>query len=282
MAKLYILLPVHNRKEITRGFAECLKRQTFRDFHLLLIDDGSTDGTAEMVKEYIPDAAVLRGQGDWWWAGSLQQGLEWLKRNVSDRDALILFINDDVRFLPDYLARAMQVMADARGVLMLSRYASPDGKIRESGISADLKRLRFEEAHSADQINCLSTRGLFAHWGDIQAIGDFHPRLLPHYLSDYEYTMRACRKGFKCETSAELLIAPIETTTGYHSIAASSLGEYLNKYFSRKAPGNPVYWSSFVLLACSPLWKVLNLARVWAGAARNIIRAIATSRSGPC
>ena len=70
--KIYILLPVHNRKEITRGFVECLKAQTFQDYRLVLIDDGSNDGTADMVKESIPSVTVLRGIGDWWWAGSLQ------------------------------------------------------------------------------------------------------------------------------------------------------------------------------------------------------------------
>ena len=47
---LYILLPVHNRCDITREFIDCLKAQTFQDYHLVLIDDGSTDGTEQMVR----------------------------------------------------------------------------------------------------------------------------------------------------------------------------------------------------------------------------------------
>ncbi|HKB58607.1 MAG TPA: glycosyltransferase [Gallionellaceae bacterium] len=283
MAKIYILLPVHNRREVTRDFVACLKAQTAGDFHLVLMDDGSTDGTADMVRENIPDATVLRGNGDWWWAGSLQRGLDWLKENVTDRDALILFINDDVRFHPDYLARAEKVMAGRRHVLMLSRLRSlENGNIGESGITADMKRLRFEVARSAQDINCLSTRGLFIHWGDVQAIGDFYPRLLPHYLSDYEYTMRARRKGFSCETSAELVIEANQETTGYHSIAERPFRAYMGRYFSKKSPGNPVYWSSFVMLTCSPLWIVLNLARIWAGAARNIFRAMVAPGGRPC
>ena len=71
MPELYILLPVHNRRETTRRFLECLRAQTFQDYHLLLIDDGSTDGTAEMAREFISTLTVLGGSGDWWWAGSL-------------------------------------------------------------------------------------------------------------------------------------------------------------------------------------------------------------------
>lgn len=283
MAKIYILLPVHNRKEITRHFVECLQAQTLRDFHLVLLDDGSTDGTAEMVRAYVPEATVLRGRGDWWWAGSLQRGLDWLKENVTDHAALILFINDDVRFRPDYLARAADIMAGRQRVLMLSRFGSLEGgEIHQSGIVVDLKRLRFARASSPEQINCLSTKGLFVYWRDVQAIGDFHPKLLPHYFSDYEYTMRACRKGFSCETSTELLIETNDAETGYHFISDRPFGAYLRRYFSRKAPGNPVYWSSFVLLTCSPLWVMVNLARIWAGALRNILRALILPRSESC
>jgi GT2 family glycosyltransferase len=100
---IYILLPVHDRCEITRRFIVCLKAQTYLNYHLILIDDGSTDGTAEMVGEMIPLLTILRGKGDWWWAGSLQRGYEWLKSNseVSSQDC-VLIINDDTEFESDF------------------------------------------------------------------------------------------------------------------------------------------------------------------------------------
>lgn len=84
--KIYILLPVHNRSAITEHFVNCLAAQTYRSYHLVLIDDGSTDGTADMVRAKIKEISVIKGDGNWWWAGSLQQGIDWLKkRRVSDR-----------------------------------------------------------------------------------------------------------------------------------------------------------------------------------------------------
>ena len=279
MPKLYILLPVHNRREITRGFVECLKAQTFSDYHLVLIDDGSTDGTAEMVKENIPSTTILRGNGDWWWAGSLQRGLDWLKESGTDDKALVLFINDDVHFVPDYLARAVRVMADKSRVLVLSRFRTPgSGQIMETGVSVNLRILSFNISDSAERINCLSTRGLFAYWEDIRSIGGFYPKLLPHYLSDYEYTIRAYRKGFKCETSGELLIEPNDDTTGYREINEESFARFLRKYISKKSAVNPAYWSSFILLVSEPMWVVPNLARVWIRAGKTVIRAYLASR----
>lgn len=278
MKKIYILLPVHNRKEITRGFVECLKAQTFSDYHLILIDDGSTDGTTQMVRENITSVTILEGFGDWWWAGSLQQGINWLKKQKIDNNALVLFINDDVSFFPDYLARAVTILNNNRGSLVLSRFLMQESnEIVETGVCADLQHLTFKIADKADQINCLSTRGLFAYWEDILNIGGFYPILLPHYLSDYEYSIRAHRKGFKCVSSEDLLIIPNLETTGYHHIKKKNFNSFLNDYFSKKSASNPIYWSSFVLLTSKSKYMVQNVSRVWIRAGKSIIRAFVMS-----
>jgi len=100
---IYILLPVHNRRAITEKFIDCLVAQSYSNYHLILIDDGSTDDTGGMVRAKITNLTILKGKGDWWWAGSLQQGMNWLKQNgVEDRD-VVVFMNDDVIFERDFL-----------------------------------------------------------------------------------------------------------------------------------------------------------------------------------
>lgn len=280
-SKIYVMVPVHNRKEVTRKFVDCLKRQTFTDYQFLLIDDGSIDGTAEMVTEQIPSAVVLRGTGEWWWAGSLQRGLEWLEANAVADNSLVLFVNDDVEFAPQYLERAVAVMAGKRGTLVLSRVrASNNGEVVETGINANLQRLGFRIADTAASINCLPTRGLFAYWGDLRRIGRFHTKLLPHYLSDYEYTIRAHKKGLRCETSAELILMANDGATGYHTIEDRDLPTILRKYFSKKSPANPLHWSAFILLTVPPIWILPNLARVWLSATKSIVRTLARNRLG--
>jgi GT2 family glycosyltransferase len=267
---IYIVLPVHNRREITRGFVECLARQTSRDYRLVLVDDGSTDGTAEVVRSIIPSAVVLRGDGKLWWAGALQQALDWLRGAGLRDDDLVLVINDDVRFDADYLERAARIMASKPRTLVLSRFRGDAGEAIETGVSADLRLLTFEIAESPDRINCLSTRGLFANWATIREIGPLHPHLLPHYLSDYEFTIRAHRKGFRCETSGELLVVPNHETTGIRAVSTGA-GTPLGSLFSKRSTGNPIYWTSFVMLAVPARWKLAAIARVWRRAARTML-----------
>src|SRR3954466_494295 len=91
---VHVLLPVHNRRAITEEFVNCLQAQCWPKWHLILVDDGSTDGTTELVRARVPSATILEGDGNLWWAGSLQLGYQWLMRHAADDD-IVLIINDD-------------------------------------------------------------------------------------------------------------------------------------------------------------------------------------------
>lgn len=264
--KIHVLLPVHNRRETTRRFIECLRIQTYSDFHLILIDDGSTDGTADMVLDLIPGATVIRGKGNWWWAGSLQQGLNWLRAAKPAADDVVLFINDDVAFDPDFLSTGVKILRENPDCLLLARIRDPaSGRILETGVHADVRHLSFVTATEPDRINCLSTRGLFVRCSDVERMGDFHPRILPHYLSDYEWTMRASCIGIRCITDGRLVLeSPNKGASGYWDFTkVDGLSEYLQLVFSKRSHANPVYWSSFVLLASD--WPAVpyRIARIW-------------------
>lgn len=261
---VFILLPVHNRREITRRFAECLMAQTHRNYHLLLIDDGSTDGTAEMVKGMIPNLTVLRGRGEWWWAGSLQKGYEWLKERKVVLSDCVLMINDDTEFKPDFLEKGLGILHKHERTLLLAQsYDRRTLEFIDAGRHVDWRRLRFNPAMSLEEINCLSTRGLFLRVSDLMETGGFHPRILPHYLSDYEFTIRAHKKGMKLLTDPALKIWLDSEATGYHELEENSIIGLMKKYFSRKSAMNPLAWTVFIALVCPWRWKLIHWIGVW-------------------
>ena len=271
---VYIVLPVHNRVAITELFIRNLVKQSYRDFHLVLVDDGSTDGTSEMVLSYLPAATILRGKGDWWWGGSLQQSFHWISARQADKDDIVLLINDDVSFDEHFLQNAVSCIRQNPSSLVFARACSEsDGKITDRGVRVDWRTFKFNLVDRDEDINCLSTRGLFMTVKTFLDIGGFKPRLLPHYLSDYEFTIRAGRRGFPFVTSEDLKLVVNESTTGYHGgIKAKSLGAYLKKMFSKKAAMNPVYFSSFVLITCPPRYIPVNLFRVWRIFAESVVQ----------
>ena len=270
--KIYILLPVHNRRAVTERFVDCLAEQTYTNYQLILIDDGSTDSTDEMVRGKIRNVTVLKGKGDWWWAGSLQQGINCLEqRAIADRE-IVLFANDDITFEKTFLQQAVSILDGLTESLLLPHLRDErTGRPEESGVEADLRRLTFRPAESPGKINCLSTRGLFVRMADLRRIGGFRPRLLPHYWSDYEFTIRAHRKGLRLCTSADIAISLDRSQTGYRSFEKSGFVAFLKKYFSKKSVLNPVYHTVFVLLVNPVSVMPANIFWIWRNAAMLVL-----------
>ena len=282
---LHILLPVHNRRAVTVRFVEALARQTWREFRLVLIDDGSSDGTADAVRAVLPAAEVVTGKGDWWWAGSLDQGCRYLETSGVSGDDVLLFINDDLALEADFLSQAMAEMAAMTETLLLARQVDA-ATGREigfgGGVNADVARLRFSEADQADKVNCLPTRGLFMRWSDYLATGGFRPEQLPHYLSDYEFTYRAWRKGLRLKVAKSASVG-VQLDRSGESIATVfrlPRGGRVRMFFSQRFKDNPVTWSVFARLT-APWWSRIFLwAKIWAHFVIQAVRCLIFSTKG--
>ncbi len=259
MAAVYILLPTHNRVNTTVKFIKCLKAQTYTDYRLILIDDASTDNTVEACVSLLPDIIIMNGDGNLWWAGSLQKGIDYLRNEICPRaDDIIVMANDDTQFEPDFLERGVRLLDVNPRALILPKWKMVDtGEIKETGAVYDSYNFTFRASKPDEEINLFTTMCLFMRWSDVLEIGGFYPRLLPHYNSDSEYTYRAYKKGFRLMTTDELLITPDRTKTGFHKDVFKQMGffEFVSKYFHRRSSSNPFCKISMILLT-SPKTRV--------------------------
>ena len=102
--KIYVIVPVFNRKSLTERFLHCMRGQRFRNFETIVVDDGSSDGTAELVTKQFEEVRLLRGNGELWWTGAINLGIRQAMILASADDA-ILVINDDLEIDSDYLEK---------------------------------------------------------------------------------------------------------------------------------------------------------------------------------
>lgn len=266
MGVVYILLPTHNRVNTTVKFIECLKSQTYGKYELLLIDDASTDGTVDACVELLPQVHILRGNGDLWWAGSLQKGIEYLRTKIRPKaDDIIVMANDDTQFEADFLERGVRLLDVNPRTLILPKWKMGDtGEIKETGAVYDPHNFTFRASKPGEEINLFTTMCLFMRWSDVLEIGGFYPKLLPHYNSDSEYTYRAYTKGFRLMTTDELLIVPDRTKTGFHKDVFKQMGffEFVSKYFHRRSSSNPFCKISMILLTSPKTKMPQNIFRV--------------------
>jgi glycosyltransferase involved in cell wall biosynthesis len=57
--KVSIIIPTYNRAHLIGLTLQTALRQTYRDFEILVVDDGSTDNTAEVVRSIAPNARYI-------------------------------------------------------------------------------------------------------------------------------------------------------------------------------------------------------------------------------
>ena len=98
-----VVIAVHNRHAITLRCLELLAQQVCTVFRVTVVDDGSSDGTSEAIRDHFPQVDVLRGDGSLWWAGATNLGIRHALSRSAPAD-YILMLNDDVEFDADYLA----------------------------------------------------------------------------------------------------------------------------------------------------------------------------------
>src|SRR5215469_10337958 len=114
---IYAVVPVHNRKALIERFINCMRGQTYRNFTVIVVDDGSTDGTSALIQGKYPEVHLLAGDGNLWWTGATNLGIRHALAQAQEDDA-ILIINDDIEVDPDYLECLLQAWRKAPNALI--------------------------------------------------------------------------------------------------------------------------------------------------------------------
>jgi glycosyltransferase involved in cell wall biosynthesis len=74
--RVSVLLPTHNAASHVRGALRSVLNQTFADFEVLVVDDGSADGTREIVESFEDDRVRLLIRDETGLASALNHGIE--------------------------------------------------------------------------------------------------------------------------------------------------------------------------------------------------------------
>lgn len=104
-----VLLCCFNRKAKTLACLQSLYRQGVA-VSVVLVDDGSTDGTAEAVCQQFPQVVLLTGNGSLYWNGAMRLAWQHALALFAKAPAFI-WLNDDVRLDDDALSRLLATVA---------------------------------------------------------------------------------------------------------------------------------------------------------------------------
>jgi glycosyltransferase involved in cell wall biosynthesis len=110
--KVSICIPTYNRKDYLRETIESVFAQTYKDYEVVIVDDGSTDGTAEMLKNI---GLPIR----YYWQKNSGDAAARNKIIKLAQGEFITFIDSDDLLMHDAVDRMMKVMEAEGGEIIV-------------------------------------------------------------------------------------------------------------------------------------------------------------------
>ena len=187
--KISVVIPVYNAEKYLRECLESAINQTYRNFEIIAVNDGSTDKSKEILEEYQKDIKIISKKNGGT-ASALNEGIKvmtgtWFKWLSADD---ILYPNA----LENLIFDATKVM-NKEDTIFYSNYDIIDsnGKVLETFIEQNYNQLnRFQQnVILLDHYFGNGTTSLI-HRSAIERCGMFNETI--GYKEDYELWLRYC------------------------------------------------------------------------------------------
>lgn len=238
---IHVVVPVFNRLALTQALIDCLRRQALNDvLRIVIVNDGSTDGSADWLAEQR-DIDVLQGDGSLFWGGAVDLAVRYLQAKATPED-WVLLMNNDTTVADDFVQRLLDAALTyaPAAVGSVIRDEADHAHLLSVGVNVDAWRLLTRDTLDVDHskvtipvvdVDALSGRGVLFPLASLSAAGGMRPRALPHYLADYEVSVRVRKSGWRLLVLTE---AAVYSGDDYGSTQRAM--SWFDKFFSVRSP----------------------------------------------
>lgn len=191
-----VIIPTFNRKEFLCDALVSLTQQSFptRHFEVIVIDDGSTDGTGEIAAESYPYRLRYFWQANQGDAAARNRGAK-----ESEADILV-FLDDDILVEPEYLSCLIETLEFSQdkvvvGLCQIWPGIGTPPALDDAAHSAALAQGTVTEIHFAEVFsnNMSISREAYSAIGTMRGLGFPGSDM----WCDLEFSYRALKQGFK-------------------------------------------------------------------------------------
>jgi GT2 family glycosyltransferase len=195
----------------------------------VIVDDGSTDGSAEFILQNYPDVEVLRFDGNQWWTGAINRGIEHSLKNHDNLKAVILQ-NDDVLVEQDWIHTLIKTadenprsligcatsVCESKDLICYGGRRLDPWFAKETKVNFRAQRSAFKKGFVIDSFD-LYGRGLYIPIEVFQQLGLFDEKRFRH-RGDMDIPLRAKKAGFRLLVSYDAIVYELPE----HSFALDS------------------------------------------------------------
>ncbi|RME35162.1 MAG: glycosyltransferase family 2 protein [Thermoflexia bacterium] len=229
--KVSVIIPVWNGREYLPKCLDALLAQDYPDFEVIVVDNASADGSADLVAEKYPQVRLIRNLQNRGFAGGCNTGLQ-----AAQGDVLVL-LNQDAIPQPGWLSSIVEALRNPQVGVVGCKLLYPDGETIQHaggwiewplGLAHHFGRGekdngQWDEPGEVDYV----TGAAMAFWRDVlQKVGLMDEGFWPGYFEDADFCFRAREAGYK--------VCYVPSAVAFHAETTSVRDETrLSAYYQR-------------------------------------------------
>lgn len=223
--RVAIVVPTWNNRELLRNCLSSLKNTNYAWYKVIVVDNGSTDGSFELMNREFPNVEVVRLQRNEGFSAGVNVGMRLaLERYNVD---YIVILNDDTFIVRDNWLLHMINVAEMDPTIGIvnCRFLRPDGQPQPMGLrllpgiyidtifGMPLLGRNQEQSASVHETDSAGGACFILKRSLINGIGFLDEGYSPVYFEDVDYGLRARKAGFKLVHDGEVSIIHIGSAT---------------------------------------------------------------------
>jgi GT2 family glycosyltransferase len=255
MAQVTVVIPTLNGRAMLAGCLQSLEAQTYHDWEAIVVDNGSTDGTVEWLREAHPAVRVIANGENRGFAAAINQGIK------AGAGRYVATLNNDAEAAPGWLAALVGAAESERtpGVrvgMCASKmlFADRPDVINSAGICVDRAGIAWDRLGGVPDD---AGPGRTGEWAEVFGpcagaalysramlgeVGLLDPDFFA-YMEDVDLAWRARRAGWRCLYVPEARVLHRHSATGREGSSFKSYHLGRNKVWlvAKNYPFGPLW-----------------------------------------
>lgn len=200
--KITAILTCFNRSEKTKKCLESLFK-IIPDCDVFITDDGSTDGTSQMLHQNFPQVHVITGNGKLFWSRGMYTA--WKEAVKKDYD-FYLWLNDDIELYPYFFDELQSCYQACDEKCIITGLIENFEKTEILYGGSDSNKTLLQANGNPQKVTFMNGNVVLIPQNVVNTIGIMDPKL-HHDLGDVDYGLTAIEHGIGVYTTRKPIAA---------------------------------------------------------------------------
>lgn len=203
--KVSVIIINWNGKRFLKDCLDSVLNQTYPNYEIILVDNGSIDGSVEFVEKNYPEVKLIKNEKNLGFAEGNNVGIRKALKNP--KIEYVALLNNDMRVDQKWL----ESLVDAQADIAQSQILTSDGKISATGILYSRNGLAFDRRSTHyDKEPFGASGGAVLYKGEVlEDVGvntEFFDKDFFCYSEDVDFSFRARLRGWKVKYAPQSIV----------------------------------------------------------------------------